>query len=164
MEQIRRNVFETNSSSTHSITMCPKEEFEKWKKGELFYIDYSGEFVNAEERDKCVRRAILWNKFKTNWKENTVTFKEETVTFDGSWEMQNEIRENWMTEENLAEITQEVIDEALADLDEYNLDRYEIPLSYDEWYDYINFEKYEEEYTTPKGEKIVAFGCYGYEG
>ncbi|WP_313584682.1 hypothetical protein [Lacrimispora sp.] len=27
--QIRRGVFETNSSSTHSLTMCSEEEFEK---------------------------------------------------------------------------------------------------------------------------------------
>ena len=28
--QIRRGVFETNSSSTHSLTMCSEEEFEAW--------------------------------------------------------------------------------------------------------------------------------------
>ena len=30
--QIRRGVFETNSSSTHSLVMCSEEEFEAWKK------------------------------------------------------------------------------------------------------------------------------------
>ena len=30
--QIRRGVFETNSSSTHSITMCSNKEYEKWEK------------------------------------------------------------------------------------------------------------------------------------
>ena len=37
MEQIRRGIFETNSSSTHSITMCSDSDYEKWKKGELIY-------------------------------------------------------------------------------------------------------------------------------
>ena len=37
MKQIRRNVFETNSSSTHSIAIATKNEFEKWCDGELFY-------------------------------------------------------------------------------------------------------------------------------
>ena len=37
MRQIRRNVFETNSSSTHSIAICIKSEFDKWVNGELFY-------------------------------------------------------------------------------------------------------------------------------
>jgi len=31
--QIRRSVFETNSSSTHSITMCSNTDFEKWENG-----------------------------------------------------------------------------------------------------------------------------------
>ena len=33
--QIRRGVFETNSSSVHSLTITSKEEFEKFKSGEL---------------------------------------------------------------------------------------------------------------------------------
>ena len=37
METIRVGVFETNSSSTHSLTMCTREEYDKWKKGELLY-------------------------------------------------------------------------------------------------------------------------------
>ncbi len=37
MKQIRRNVFETNSSSTHSIAIASKNEFEKWRDGELLY-------------------------------------------------------------------------------------------------------------------------------
>lgn len=33
MKQIRVGVFETNSSSTHSITVCTKEEYEKLESG-----------------------------------------------------------------------------------------------------------------------------------
>lgn len=35
--QIRRNVFETNSSSVHSITMCSKDDFEKWKNSDYYF-------------------------------------------------------------------------------------------------------------------------------
>lgn len=38
MRQIRRGVFETNSSSVHSITMCSGEEFEKFRNGELWHV------------------------------------------------------------------------------------------------------------------------------
>ena len=39
--QIRRGVFETNSSSVHSLTMCMKSEFDKWVSGDLFlYTGY----------------------------------------------------------------------------------------------------------------------------
>ena len=34
--QIRQGVFETNSSSTHSITMCTKNEFNDWRNGKLY--------------------------------------------------------------------------------------------------------------------------------
>lgn len=36
MLQIRRNVFETNSSSTHSITMCSKDDYDRWINGEVY--------------------------------------------------------------------------------------------------------------------------------
>lgn len=39
MIQIRNNVFETNSSSTHSITMCMKNDYIKWKTGKVWFID-----------------------------------------------------------------------------------------------------------------------------
>lgn len=45
MRQIRRNVFETNSSSTHSITMCMKSEFDKWVKGELVFDRWNHKLV-----------------------------------------------------------------------------------------------------------------------
>lgn len=37
MRQIRIGVFETNSSSTHTLVVCTDEELEKWKKGEMVY-------------------------------------------------------------------------------------------------------------------------------
>ena len=44
--QIRRNVFETNSSSVHSITMCSKDDFEKWKNSDYyFYLPYGEPYV-----------------------------------------------------------------------------------------------------------------------
>lgn len=39
MRQIRRNVFETNSSSTHSITMCNANEYDDWKNGKVYFND-----------------------------------------------------------------------------------------------------------------------------
>lgn len=91
MKIIRRNTFETNSSSTHSITICSKESFEKWKNGELSYDD--------------------WN---------------ETLT------------------------------EEKADGENY--------ITFDEWVDDDYLETYIKKYTTQKGEEIVAFGKYGYNG
>ena len=35
-KQIRCGVFETNSSSCHSITMCMKSDYDRWEKDELY--------------------------------------------------------------------------------------------------------------------------------
>ncbi len=39
MKQIRLATFETNSSSTHTLVIVSKEEFEKWKTGEPYLED-----------------------------------------------------------------------------------------------------------------------------
>lgn len=49
MISIRRNVFETNSSSTHSMTICTKSEYEQWKNGELLFDRYRDELVKPED-------------------------------------------------------------------------------------------------------------------
>lgn len=52
MKTIRRNVFETNSSSTHSITMCMESDYEKWKNGEMYWNRWNDELVSKEEVEK----------------------------------------------------------------------------------------------------------------
>lgn len=47
--QIRLGVFETNSSSTHTLTICSKSDFEKWKRGELLLDEYSDEFIDTQK-------------------------------------------------------------------------------------------------------------------
>ena len=48
MRQIRRNVFETNSSSTHSITMCMQSDFDKWKDGKLAWDRWRDKLVEID--------------------------------------------------------------------------------------------------------------------
>ena len=89
-KNIRFNVFETNSSSVHSLCICTEEEFDAWKKGELYYNYWDDEFTkNPVDR---------WN--------------EDNQTYEGFFE------ESWL-------------------------------------------ETYEEHFTTPSGDKMVAFGRYG---
>lgn len=58
--QIRRGVFETNSSSVHSITMCSAEKFQEWRDGKVLYQEYSeDEFVDAEKYLNELRKEIL---------------------------------------------------------------------------------------------------------
>lgn len=96
MKQIRKNVFETNSSSTHSITICTNEEFCMFESGEMLFDTYSEELVMKSDVEK------------TN--------------------------------------------------DEY---RYQ---TYYQYIDDSHLEMYDEHYTSPSGDRIVAFGKYGYDG
>lgn len=49
MISIRRNVFETNSSSTHSICICTEEDYKKFKEGEKLWDYCSDELVDVNE-------------------------------------------------------------------------------------------------------------------
>jgi len=51
-KQIRFGVFETNSSSTHSLTMCSSEDYGKWKKGELIFDRECDELVPITDEVK----------------------------------------------------------------------------------------------------------------
>ena len=53
MRTVRRGVFETNSSSTHSLTIVSKEEYDKCENGELLFSRYDRNFVEntAENRE-----------------------------------------------------------------------------------------------------------------
>lgn len=42
MKQVRRGVFETNSSSTHSLTMMMKSDYERWQNDQFYLYTGSG--------------------------------------------------------------------------------------------------------------------------
>ena len=50
--QIRRGVFETNSSSVHSLTMCMKSDFDKWEKGEFVFDRWKDKLVPITDEIK----------------------------------------------------------------------------------------------------------------
>lgn len=47
--QIRLGVFETNSSSTHAVSLFSTKEFEDWKSGKTMYCHASQDFLPTEE-------------------------------------------------------------------------------------------------------------------
>ena len=52
--QIRRSVFETNSSSVHSLTICSKEEFQDWKDGKVFFNIHSEDFTPVTSENEHI--------------------------------------------------------------------------------------------------------------
>ena len=65
---IRRSVFETNSSSVHSLTMCMESEWNKFQNGELVFDRYDGKLVPSsvltemvDEEDEDERNDRYWD-------------------------------------------------------------------------------------------------------
>lgn len=50
--QIRQGVFETNSSSTHSVAVCLSTEWDAFGRGELWISPYSGKMLPRDEAEK----------------------------------------------------------------------------------------------------------------
>ncbi len=128
MKQIRHGVFETNSSSTHSITMCLNDDYRKWERGEVFFLEdcwgsdskfTSKNFVTPEE----LRDILAKHKY-----------------YSGDV--------NSVSDDDIYDICKG------ADIGVYTTEDY--------WSDEY-LEGYENTYTTPSGEIIVAFGKYGHD-
>ena len=89
-KQIRRGVFETNSSSTHSLTMCREEEYKKWENKELLYFEDEDKFVTREDIIKELKNEKNWDgslKYSdVNWEDKDEVddvFMEESIkTFE----------------------------------------------------------------------------------
>jgi len=82
MRQIRNGVFETNSSSTHSITMCMKSEYDKWVNGELYWNRWGGDFVNKDVVDKSIEEIIEdFRKYKPDYIQGDEEWKEEFIEY-----------------------------------------------------------------------------------
>ena len=114
--QIRQGVFETNSSSVHSLTMCTAEEYQKWENGEVLFWKWEGKFGTRDEIIEALK-----NK---SWCRNV----------------------DWNNEDMVDDVFS---DEGVKTCEEYFEDEY--------------FETFEERYTTPRGDEVVAFGYYGHD-
>ena len=77
MIQIRRNVFETNSSSTHSIAFATKSEFEKWRNGELLYRDGRRDKSQFMTEDEAIAYAKSSRYYSGELNDTSTISKEE---------------------------------------------------------------------------------------
>ena len=130
MKQIRRNVFETNSSSVHSITMCLEDIYDKWVNDEVYFYDSTYKLPKGRD------------KFFT-WDDMLEFMRNELMVDEDDIKALIEAKENDDSE----------FISILQDSDFYTADSYE---SYNE-----DCESYAEVFTTPMGERVVAFGYAG---
>lgn len=134
--QVRCGVFETNSSSVHSLTICDSDTFEKWKNGELLFNKWSEAFIEPtlelSDLQKDDAKESYIKAMKEYWKE---------------WdELSTEEKEKWYRQYGL---NHDLISEEFQ--------------TYDEYFDDGCFDTYIEDYTTKSGDNIVVFGYYGHD-
>ena len=87
MIQIRNNIFETNSSSVHTLVICTEDEFNKFYCDKLWYYTWTDELVTKEQKEKIEKNNESYGEFLSfdDFFENTnlETF-EEHKTIDGA--------------------------------------------------------------------------------
>lgn len=134
MKQVRRGVFETNSSSTHTLTICSKEEYEGWQRGELIYDSYKNKLVDKDS---------------VNVFSETDIIKYYNIKKEQFWKDWDQLSEE--EKDEFRSIYHKRFDRSDTYLDCRNYDIY-----------YEDYYKFEETYTTNNNDEIVVFGYYGY--
>ena len=147
--QVRQGVFETNSSSTHTLTICSKDDFDKWKHGEIFWLDND------------------WHKLDTN--KNFVTPEElEELAEKYNEEQQERINagDKFAKVLDIDKVLNERPDydswrDSYWDTERSSLEAYTM----DDWYACNgDLETYSQSFTSPSGDEMVSFGAFGYDG
>lgn len=80
--QIRRGVFETNSSMTHALTLCTADDFYKWQEGEMYWNRWDERLQYVDEVNK-----ILEEDYKDAKERSPEYYEEET--FDDEFRRDN---------------------------------------------------------------------------
>lgn len=136
MIQERKLVFETNSSSTHSITITSEENYNAWIEGRVKYDEWNEVFSNPvamTDADKEACRAEYQRTKPSFYKEW------EDLSEDDQQSRYNEYAQEHGSEDDM--------------------------LTYPEWRArHSGCEFSTARYTTEHGDKVVAFGYGGYDG
>lgn len=89
MIQIRRNVFETNSSSTHSLTICSKDEYQDWIDGKYYWNRYGERLVSKEVVEEQFQDFLTITKPTSDYGDifKEWLYEEGWYTFENFWDM-----------------------------------------------------------------------------
>lgn len=137
MYQIRQGVFETNSSSTHSMCICTEEEFANFKDNKAVW-------------NKNNNKITPIDKIPHGYAQRAKDFYQKTRTlFMIDWD---NLSEEAQFEFIISQFDQTYAGDWL----------FEGKTFYKDWG--TDLERFEKHFSTPSGDKMVAFGEYGYDG
>lgn len=148
MLQVRKGVFETNSSSIHTLTIATEDEFNDFIDGKLFYNEDNCKLLTREEVEEIIRKAF--NDDLELFVIAKDILKDRKYLDDDSTDWTK------LSNENLVQWWLEVAEACWLDSVITNYDTYG-------WHGYCMYEHYDESFTTPSGDKMVAFGYFGHD-
>lgn len=131
--QIRLGVFETNSSSVHSLIMCDKDTYERWKNGELLLAVWDGEFCGVDD------------------------FKMDASCKEFRWFVEDMIEKNKY--EFFKTLPEDVKKKMFVEWLTYDGDLQ----TYEQYDEMGYYEQFEQTYKTKSGEEVIGFGFYGHD-
>lgn len=142
MIKVRYGIFETNSSSTHSLIIATDKEYKQLLNEELF-IGWNNDFITREE----VIDSLLKSAAKYDYSNDMLVLLKEEFDIDASA----------ITKEFLKGLRTDILDalcrEFLGGI-----------ASYGSYMDSEYLENYEETYVSEHGDKIHIFGLFGRDG
>lgn len=139
---IRQGVFETNSSSVHSCSVCTDSDYKKWKKGEIWYNE-------GEDKYLLVDEAIEFNLNFIKQDEDNEMTDEEFETFAETYRKTKSMYEayesiNW-------------------DGDEDDFDPYDIYVSEESFWEIHEYEDWSYSFKDTAGVNMIAWGYCGHD-
>jgi len=142
MLQIRKNCFETNSSSTHSLVLCENDDYEALLHNEAFLsgsMYYDPVIVRKEDLLRNLDEEC--DKYiKDKWKKYC--------------------KETGLNPESVDDFANEII----AGFDKADTDLMYEFYTLDQMWENSELETFDQGFTTKDGNIIHAFGCHGYLG
>lgn len=105
MKQVRSNTFETNSSSTHSICMCTKDQYDSWASDWDSLKADSVIYSNCEEKLVAVEEAVKYANRYHDYVELSDIFDTDSPKHDDAVDYMRD--EGFMTCDDFDDYTEE---------------------------------------------------------
>ena len=155
MKTIRNKVFETNSSSTHCITLVDLEDFEKFEECEMLLKD--GTLVPAKEvYDEMMKNLVDIEEQMT---ENYSKSYKDTLTYENFIKIMQSFAYSDLSYSSREACREDIASDIMAVKAGLNEEVTTYSCLGGEYY-----ETFAEQHTTKRGDTVVAFGYYGNGG
>ena len=140
---IRRCVFESNSSTSHSTIIMTDEQYKKWKEEKLYYYPMDAWPLNKLSKDEKPKPGCLYTQDEVLEFYKLAGYEYKPLELDDY-------------DEDEAYDERELKDMYIKEMCDF--------AGYDAWHDDECLEFDNTTYTTPSGETIIVECKYGWDG